>query len=72
MRVNVCYRNVLFILFIFYDFSHQFDRLTSKSESPPSPVSCLFLLLDSTFTFGLHVEFGFSRAVGWTDGSYLT
>lgn len=40
----------------------------SERESPLSPVSCLFLLLDFTFSFGLYVGLGFSRAVGWTKG----
>lgn len=66
LRVNICIccRNVCFYMI----FTSIWYCLTSKREPPPSPASCLFLLLDSTFSFGLYVGFGFSRAVGWTEG----
>lgn len=50
-----------------FNFKSILYHLTSKRKPPPTPV-CLFLLLDSTFSFGLYVELGFSRAVGWTEG----
>lgn len=51
-------------------FSHStLNCLTlNKREPPLGPVSRLLLLLNFTFSFGLYVELGFSRAVGWTKG----
>lgn len=71
MRVNnVC----VIAMCIFYDFPHQFD--ISDFEKRTSPKSCFLSVLVVGFYILIwticRIWFGFSRAVGWTDGSYLT